>query len=348
MSRQKLIFAAVVGVVFLFAGYNLYSYFGNQAALQAERERVALEERAAQERQREIIQAERERREAEAREAEERERREAAELEARRQEERRQREAARAAADLAAQEEARRDDEARLEELVARAREVQSIEDFNEEVIETVRAMSPRYIRDNPEEFQEVYRRQAGEFSSGFAGERFMYQDGSTSLMIFAAISRNTDALQALLDVGVDINATNEQGFTALMFAAAYNRPEIVAFLLSKGADVGAQAYDRDLNALHIAALRNPHPDVVEALVRAGMPLEARITTGETAILLAASENSNLEVAERLGNLGADTSVYNDRGQPVRAIAERRTGGAFPLLTPITPEVHARILEALR
>ena len=38
MNTQRTIFAAVVAVVFLFAGYNLYNYFSNQSEIQAQKE----------------------------------------------------------------------------------------------------------------------------------------------------------------------------------------------------------------------------------------------------------------------------------------------------------------------
>jgi len=58
MNTQRTIFAAVVAVVFLFAGYNLYNYFSNQSEIQAQKE---LESQK--------IVAEREKREAEKAEA---------------------------------------------------------------------------------------------------------------------------------------------------------------------------------------------------------------------------------------------------------------------------------------
>ena len=50
MNIQRAIFVAVVAIVFLFAGYNLYNYFSNQAEIQAQKELEA--QRAATERER--------------------------------------------------------------------------------------------------------------------------------------------------------------------------------------------------------------------------------------------------------------------------------------------------------
>ena len=45
MTNRKWIFVAVIGVVFLFAGYILYSYFQEQAAIAAQEDRQAEERR---------------------------------------------------------------------------------------------------------------------------------------------------------------------------------------------------------------------------------------------------------------------------------------------------------------
>jgi hypothetical protein len=172
-------------------------------------------------------------------------------------------------------------------------------------------------------------------------------QGGTTTLMVFAAVSENTDALQALMDIGADINATNELGFTALMFAAAYNRPEIGTFLLSSGADISARAYDRDLNALHVASLLHPDPAMVGLLVEAGLPLEEPITTGETPLVLAVMNNPNLEVAERMVELGADTSVSGEGGQLVGALAQSRVTQGAPVFRRIDDDTTARIISLL-
>lgn len=336
MNNRTYLFAGVIAVVFVFAGYNLYSYFQEQAVVAAEQERQAEERRIEREQERAAAAASRQeeaaRLEEERLAQQERERQEAAEREAERERIRLETEA-RAQLEREARE-AERQEQARLarEERIARARAVTEIEGLRDDAITAIRGLSPRYIRDKPGEFLDVFPGLAqGERVMG-VDNRILLQGGSTTLMVFAAVSQNTDALQALLDIGVDINAANERGFTALMFAAAYNRPEIAAFLLSSGSDISTRAYDRDLNALHVASLLNPQPDVLDVLLSAGLPLEDRVTTGETALLLAVSENPNLEVAERLAALGADTTVSNENGQSLQAIAEaRRMDTAKPI-----------------
>lgn len=350
MNNRTYLFAGVIAVVFVFAGYNLYSYFQEQAVVAAEQERITEERRIEREQERAAAAAARQeeaaRLEEERLAQQERERQEAAEREAERERVRLETEA-RAQLEREARE-AERQEQARLarEERTARARAVTDIEGLGDDAIAAIRGLSPRYIRDNPGEFLDVFPGLGqGERVMG-VDNRILLQGGSTTLMVFAAVSQNTDALQALMDIGVDINAANDMGFTPLMFAAAYSTPQALAFLLENGADPLAQAYVRDLNALHVASLLNPQPDVLDVLLSAGLPLEDRVTTGETALLLAVSENPNLEVAERLAALGADTSVSNENGQSLQAIAQARRMDTAKPIRWIDDESYERALSS--
>ncbi len=60
---------------------------------------------------------------------------------------------------------------------------------------------------------------------------------GTTALML-AAESGTLPAVQRLVTAGADVNALEQaKGQSALMFAAAFDRADVVAFLLGKGAD---------------------------------------------------------------------------------------------------------------
>jgi len=136
-------------------------------------------------------------------------------------------------------------------------------------------------------------------------------------------------------------------GVTPLMFAATYNNAEVVNFLLEKGANAPA-AYFEDMNALHFAARYNPNPETVEALVLAEMQLETTTSKGATAAFLAASQNWNVEVVERLAKLAADTTFYEPSGTDVVRIVEARFDGGRDAVVSIPPEYQAQVLEALR
>jgi ankyrin repeat protein len=90
----------------------------------------------------------------------------------------------------------------------------------------------------------------------------------------FFHAARDGDArlLSQLLDAGADVNAQHTDGWTALMTAALYDRPEVASVLLRRGADAALEN-DAGWTALLIAE-RKGHARVA-ALLRRG-PFEQR------------------------------------------------------------------------
>jgi ankyrin repeat protein len=164
--------------------------------------------------------------------------------------------------------------------------------------------------------------------------------------MLLAAATRNTEVLKAALDAGADINAANVEGYTALMFAAAYNSAGIVSFLIERGADISAVATKWDLNALHIACVYNPHPDVVEALIKGGLDIESKISAGDTPLVIAAANTSNLEVVQRLVELGADKNVHSsENGRTPHGIVASRLSEHDGRIRKISDEFEVKVLS---
>lgn len=359
MNNRKWIFVAVIGVVFLFAGYNLYSYFQEQAAIAAQEERQAEERRIERERvaaEREAArQAEAAQREAElqaARAAEEAQRRADAEA---REAARLAEEARQAAADAERIEREREAEAERLRDRIARARELrEGFEGIRWDTVEELNVLSSRYVTDHPEEFRDQVFSAANMGAHDRSSIKVFFDD-SNPLMLYAAISQDLRLLQALMDVGLDVNGANRAGVTPLMFAAAYNNAEVINFLLERGADASAVSYVEDMNALHFAARYNPNPEATAALLEAGLPLEGATSTGATPALLAASDNRNMEVIELLAQRGADLEVYDQRAQSARLIAEARLGAAGNravemgnTFVPISDAYREQVLSAIR
>lgn len=348
MKNPKLVFAAVIGVIFCFAGYNVWSYFKEQQVIQAA-EDLRIEQRRAeraaeQKRKSEELEAqriadseakERARLAEEARKAEEAERRKEARIKAEAEEEVRR--AAKKAEHAAQRAE-------RLAEKTRKARTVTHVPEIRQDILIEIAKLSPRYIQDKPEEFRGVTYR-ALDLNSR-SDRRFMVYDGMNAMMLFSIVDQDSKLLQALIDIGMDVNASNEGGFTPLMFAAAYANPETARFLIEQGADINAQAYVMDLNALHMAALKNPDPKMVEVFLDAGISPESPVQNGYTPLQLAASNSSNIEVVEALIERGANIDVYDNEGKSLKAVVQEKINSAYSYRF-ISDEVNARVLEKL-
>jgi hypothetical protein len=352
LNNRKWIFAGLIGFVFVFAGYNLFSYFQEQQAIQVEEDRLAQERRAAQDAERaeraaaQAAEAQRLEEERQARIAQQAE--EEAERQAQRDRERLEAEAAARVAREAREQAELEAEQERLQERITRARSITQIEDFSPEFVDRIRTVSPRYLKANPDDALAVHTvpENARVYSNGY-GKVFLYRDQTTFLMVVAALSQNPDVIDTLLELGADINASNKLGITPLMFAAAYNTPDMVQYILDQGADPLVISLTGDANALHIAASMNPNPDIIDVLIAAGVDIESLMIQGDTPLLVASEENTNLEVAGRLGELGAVVSVFNADGVTPEVFITQRIGNRGKRFTEISDEVNDRVLQAV-
>merc|ERR1719469_885089 len=110
---------------------------------------------------------------------------------------------------------------------------------------------------------------------------------------IWEAATKGDDAsISRLVEQGVQVDATDDCGYTAIMKAAANGRHATVDHLIAKGADVNVQSRDPQLlvTALHCAAI-NDHPRCAELLIRAGADTRLRDGASDTALDWARREN---------------------------------------------------------
>lgn len=124
--------------------------------------------------------------------------------------------------------------------------------------------------------------------------------------------SRKGDVItvRGLLARGVNVDAKDDKGLTALMYAAN-GHVAVLQLLLAKGANVGAR--ERDGNtALMIAALFNQAP-IIEALFAKGAEVDAKNKNGSTALMLAAGEGNAAAVRALLEG-GADVGAVDNNG----------------------------------
>jgi ankyrin repeat protein len=117
-----------------------------------------------------------------------------------------------------------------------------------------------------------------------------------------AAYKGDTEETSQLLAEGVEIDAKNEYGNTALMIAAIKGHLEIVKGLIAGGADVNER--NRAGSTTLILAAKKGHLEIVKALLAAGADVNARTTGGVTALFAAESEG-HTAVVEMLRKAGA-------------------------------------------
>ena len=124
-------------------------------------------------------------------------------------------------------------------------------------------------------------------------------QHGDTALMM-ASIRGDLEIGRMLLEFG---NAeVKHPGWAPIHYAAFYDKPEMIRYLASKGADKNALA-PNGYTALMLAA-RSGHTDAARALLFEDVDVNARSPDGDTALRIARSRKHS-EVAELLVRAGA-------------------------------------------
>ena len=132
----------------------------------------------------------------------------------------------------------------------------------------------------------------------------------SFSALKHAIRTNDRDAVTALLDKGAYVNAKSAQnGWTALHFASAQDRPGIVTLLLAQGADSTLKD-PAGFTPLHYAALHG-NTEVVQILLNAGAHINAKTNAGKTPLDLA-RQHSRIDAIDLLVRAGADTGTDSE------------------------------------
>lgn len=126
--------------------------------------------------------------------------------------------------------------------------------------------------------------------------------------LLGAAGRGDADAVREILRQGVNIDAYDRSGLTALHWAAGNGHEKVVELLLDEGADVDARDQDSS-TALHGAA-RAGYLEVVKVLLKKVKHVNATKEFGSTALHVAAEENHGEIVRELLAH-GANPSLLD-------------------------------------
>jgi ankyrin repeat protein len=143
------------------------------------------------------------------------------------------------------------------------------------------------------------------------AGADVNYSQHDRSCLEIVATSGNHEMLDLLLKAGVNKEAKDRSGATALLSAAANGHVESTELLLKAGADPNVQN-GQCVSALIMAA-QNGHGKCVELLATAGANTEAKTNGGFTALIMAAMKGKD-NCVELLLSGGANKDAQNDQG----------------------------------
>lgn len=156
------------------------------------------------------------------------------------------------------------------------------------------------------------------------------------SELTLAIRADDVGAVVAALDGGADANERLPEHVaglagTPLMLAAREARPEIVAELLRRGADVEARS-PSGATPLMLAAQRS-EPDTVLALLNAGADVNARTDSGRTPLIAAAAAGSTASLRALL-EAGAEVDAADAGGVTalMHAVDRRDRDGVLAML----------------
>lgn len=127
-----------------------------------------------------------------------------------------------------------------------------------------------------------------------------------------AAICGNANVVAILLSRGANVNPIDAHGLTPLHNASAEGHAEVVRLLLSKGADLQKKEED-GATPLYYAA-QCGHADVVECLLASGASVSDRDGNGNSCLTMAC-HNSHASIVVLLLRAGADVHHCDKHGR---------------------------------
>jgi ankyrin repeat protein len=131
---------------------------------------------------------------------------------------------------------------------------------------------------------------------------------GETALH-YLAVEDQLPSVKWLIEQGAEVNVVNSVGTTPLSDAASLGYLQMVSLLLSRGARVNRAGESEP--TLH-SAVRGGSADIVEALLAAGVDVNAVEQGGESALHVAAASEELHEVLRVLVGYGAKVNALSE------------------------------------
>lgn len=139
--------------------------------------------------------------------------------------------------------------------------------------------------------------------------------------VMYAALYGHADCLRVLLDAGADANAVDNRGETAVACAAYAGHEDCLLLLIGAGADINAADVDGQTAAL--CAVRKDHADCVRLLIIAGADVNAADKSGLT-VAMYASWNGYADILRLLIERAADVDAADISGRTPAMLAVER------------------------
>ncbi|MGO4545742.1 M48 family metallopeptidase [Paenibacillus sp. 2TAB23] len=130
--------------------------------------------------------------------------------------------------------------------------------------------------------------------------------------LLDAALEGDADLVRQLLSSGVNPDAADAEGWTALMWAAQLNDTDSGIAIIDAGADLNLVEHTYEETALTIA-IYNGSVDVVELLLERNANPDLQDSTGWTPLMTAATEG-DIESTKLLLQAGADPLMVDETG----------------------------------
>lgn len=139
---------------------------------------------------------------------------------------------------------------------------------------------------------------------------------GTTALML-AAWNGYSEGVKTLLEAGARVNERDHTGRTALSIAGD---AETVRLLLLWGAEVNVRDESGETPLMNAAGYPGAFPEFIEPFHTAGAELNARNNQGETALMQAA-QHGHSDAVKILLRLGADYTIRSKSGETALSLA---------------------------
>ena len=199
-------------------------------------------------------------------------------------------------------------------------------------------AATPQLTQPTIPASREAARDRLGLLQVAYSADSFVKQAGEG----------DTIAIKTFLAAGMNINARNEKGFTALIKATEMGHTETVQSLLAAGADPNLDNFESHYSALMMAAYKGDVP-TMKVLIAGGADVNLQFRPNEdNALFAAATYGQRDAVAFLLDNKASIDAKSPSRGTPLVASACQGKFDTARLLVERGADVNAQATTSLQ